>query len=190
MHRWYSGWRSLLPQDVIDDKAIEAKLREALMMINQRISGPTSNAPPPPMPSQPAPNVNFEVGSGLLPATMPSRFSRLSTIVVLRRLRRRWSRRSKIWSRRKRPITTCSFCLYSIAHSKASRSIALATPISTSTRTFCSCSIMANGCPYGSVTLLAAPCNQRASARCCFRERDCVTIALYTLYLRTLLNVQ
>ncbi len=60
IQRWYSGWRSLLPQAIINHTIIKEKLTEALMMIDRRISGPV-NAQPPPPPPQPSVNVNYEV---------------------------------------------------------------------------------------------------------------------------------
>ncbi|CAF1339137.1 unnamed protein product [Rotaria sordida] len=38
IQRWYSGWRSLLPQAIINHTIIKEKLTEGLMMIDQRIS--------------------------------------------------------------------------------------------------------------------------------------------------------
>ncbi|CAF1000267.1 unnamed protein product [Adineta steineri] len=65
IQRWYSGWRSLLPQAIINHTIIKEKLTEGLMMIDRRISGagnaqqPTA-APTPPPPPQPPVNVNYE----------------------------------------------------------------------------------------------------------------------------------
>jgi hypothetical protein len=59
---WYSGWRSLLPQGIINHTVIKEKLTEGLMMIDRRISGPVNVQPPlPPQPPQPSVNVNYEV---------------------------------------------------------------------------------------------------------------------------------
>jgi tuftelin-interacting protein 11 len=63
IQRWYSGWRSLLPTSIINHTVIKEKLTEGLMMIDRRISGTSMNVPlsTPPIVSQPAVNVNFEV---------------------------------------------------------------------------------------------------------------------------------
>jgi tuftelin-interacting protein 11 len=61
IQRWYSGWRSLLPQAIISHTIIKEKLTEALMMIDRRISGPVQPPPPPPPPSQPSVNPAYEV---------------------------------------------------------------------------------------------------------------------------------
>jgi hypothetical protein len=61
IQRWYSGWRSLLPQAIINHTAIKEKLTEALMMIDRRISGPVNVQPTPPQPPPAPANVNYEV---------------------------------------------------------------------------------------------------------------------------------
>ncbi|CAF1354682.1 unnamed protein product [Rotaria sordida] len=65
IHRWYSGWRSLLPQAIINHTVIKEKLTEGLTMIDRRLSGTvniqqTLPTPPPPPPPQPSVNVNYE----------------------------------------------------------------------------------------------------------------------------------
>jgi hypothetical protein len=59
IHAWYSGWRSLLPQGIINHTAIKEKLTEGLIMIDRRISGPVNVQPTPP-PQSPV-NPNYEV---------------------------------------------------------------------------------------------------------------------------------
>ena len=63
IQRWYSGWRSLLPQAVISHTVIKEKLTEGLMMIDRRISGTPNVQPTPPPPQPPPPPVNAYIES-------------------------------------------------------------------------------------------------------------------------------
>ncbi|CAF3432930.1 unnamed protein product [Rotaria sp. Silwood1] len=61
IQRWYSGWRSLIPQTIISHTIIKEKLTEGLMMIDRRISGTVNVQQSIPIPpSQPSVNVNYE----------------------------------------------------------------------------------------------------------------------------------
>lgn len=60
IQRWYSGWRSLFPPDIISHTVIKEKLTEGLMMIDRAISGSVNVQPQPPPPPSSA-SVNYEV---------------------------------------------------------------------------------------------------------------------------------
>ncbi|BES97401.1 Septin-interacting protein 1 [Nesidiocoris tenuis] len=49
--KWYSGWKSLIPDKVRDQPAIKESLRTALELMSRSVGGPVAPPPPPPPPA-------------------------------------------------------------------------------------------------------------------------------------------
>ena len=150
IQRWYSGWRSLLPQAIINHTIIKEKLTEALIMIDRRISGPVNVQPQsaPPPPPQPAVNASYEVRLFLhMNIRIESILcSRLLKIVVFQSQRQQWYPHSKILWKRKRLNIICYFYQFQIEHSKENKSIDLEMPIFILIKVFYFYWKMVNGC--------------------------------------------